>query len=194
MQEANDQDALRIKVYFACHFHGFSCGVADVPEAMQIQPMAKKTRSKRSQKKNVTVQQEFALLARRLQQLDTNTDSSRRERGLRQLTETVGVQGGQVLNQLVAFSPDLTRFIVDFAYGDIISREGLDARTRALVVVAALAAIGNAQPQLETHVGSAINSGCTREEILEVLLVVAVYAGFPAALNGMTAARAALEK
>jgi 4-carboxymuconolactone decarboxylase len=143
-------------------------------------------------KEAAAVRREFALLSGQLARGEADLTESRRTRGLRKLEEIVGVEGGQVLNQLVTFSPDLTRFIVDFAYGDVIGREGLDPRTRALVVVAALAALGNAQPQLKTHIGSALNSGCTREEILEVLLVVAVYAGFPAALNGMAAAQAAL--
>ena len=116
---------------------------------------------------------------------------SRRERGLRKLTETVGVRGGRVLNELIETSPELAQFIVDFAYGDVVARDRLDGRTRALIVIAALAAMGNAQPELRTHIGTALNSGCTREEILEAMLLVAVYAGFPAAMNGVAAAREA---
>ena len=150
-------------------------------------------RVRRMDEKAVAIQREFTLLSKQLARGETDAAESRRDLGIRKLTEIVGVEGGQVLNKLVGFSPELTRFIVDLAYGDVIGREGLDARTRALVVVGALAALGNAQPQLKTHIGSALNSGCTRDEILEVLLVVAVYAGFPAALNGMAAAQAALE-
>jgi len=138
------------------------------------------------------VQREFSRLAKTLANHEVASTESRRGRGLRRLTETVGLEGGQVLNELIKTSPDLTRFIVDFAYGDVLARDVLDARTRMLVVVAALAALGTAQPQLTTHMGSALNCGCTREEILEVLLVVAVYAGFPAAMNGITAARDAM--
>lgn len=139
--------------------------------------------------KPTAVEQEFARLAKTLARLDAPETESRRARGLRTLTANVGVRGGRVLTELVKFSPELTRFIVDFAYGDVIGRNRLDARTRALVVVAALAARGDALPELRTHFGTALNCGCTREEILEVLLVIAVYAGFPAALNGMAAAR-----
>jgi 4-carboxymuconolactone decarboxylase len=73
----------------------------------------------------------------------------------------------------------------------VITEGRLDARTRALVVVAALAAIGHARPQLRVHIGSALNGGCTREEIVETLRLVALYAGFPAAMNGMAAAQEA---
>ncbi len=142
-------------------------------------------------KKTSPVEREFARLASVLAQRDPRESSSRRERGLCKLTESVGVEGGQVLNDLIKFSPELTRYIVDFAYGDVIARDRLDDRTRALVVVAALAAMGDTQPELRTHVGTALNAGCTREEILEVLLIVAVYAGFPRALNAMATARTA---
>lgn len=138
------------------------------------------------------VQKEFARLAQTLSKLDRKGTRSRRERGLQKMTETVGAQGGRVMNDLVMHSPDLARFIVDFAYGDVIARSNLDDRTRALIVVAALAALGNAQPQLQVHIGSALNSGCTEQEIIELMLIVSVYAGFPAALNGIAAARNAI--
>ena len=134
------------------------------------------------------VRREFVKLERELSRQDARDSASRRERGLKKLTQIVGVRGGQVLNELIKTSPELTRFIVDFAYGDVISRGRLDDRARALVVIAALAAMGNARPELRTHIGTALNSGCTREEILEVMLIVAVYAGFPAAMNGVAAA------
>ncbi|HWA86691.1 MAG TPA: carboxymuconolactone decarboxylase family protein [Opitutus sp.] len=144
------------------------------------------------------VEREFARVAAALAKRERrkmagpkSAPPGRRDRGLRKLTETVGVRGGRVLNELIRTSPELAAFIVDFAYGDVISRDRIDGRTRALVVIAALAAMGNAQPELRTHIGTALNSGCTREEILEVMLIVAVYAGFPAAMNGVTAAREA---
>ena len=65
----------------------------------------------------------------------------------------------------------------------------LDLRSREIAVVAALTALGNATPQLKVHLQAALNVGVTREEIVEVLMQMAVYAGFPAALNGLAAAR-----
>lgn len=158
--------------------------------------MAKTTVRPSSGKTSPAARREFERLAATLAKKESAVDrrETRRERGLKKLTESVGVQGGKVMNQLVEFSPDLARYIVDFAYGDVIDRDKLDDRTRALVVVAALAALGNAQPQLQVHIGTALNSGCTREEILEVMLVVSVYAGFPAALNGIATAKVAFGK
>jgi 4-carboxymuconolactone decarboxylase len=116
----------------------------------------------------------------------------RRARGLRLNEEIVGIEGARVLNRLAEISPALARDIVDFAYGEVLAEGRLDARTRALVVVGALAALGSAQPQLKVHLGSALRAGCTREEIAETMRLVALYAGFPAALNGIAAARDAL--
>jgi 4-carboxymuconolactone decarboxylase len=56
-------------------------------------------------------------------------------------------------------------------------------------VVAALTALGNAAPQLKVHVQGALNVGVTQEEVVEVMMQMAVYAGFPATLNGLVAAQ-----
>ena len=101
----------------------------------------------------------------------------------------LGEEGEDVLRALRATSPDLARLLVEYPFGEIYSRPGLDVRSRELVAIAALAALGNARPQLKMHVHGALNVGCTRTEIMEVLLMMTVFAGFPAALNGMDAAR-----
>jgi 4-carboxymuconolactone decarboxylase len=56
-------------------------------------------------------------------------------------------------------------------------------------VVAALTALGNATPQLKVHIHGALNVGCTKQEVVEIMMQMAVYAGFPAALNGLSAAK-----
>jgi 4-carboxymuconolactone decarboxylase len=71
------------------------------------------------------------------------------------------------------------------------SRPGLDRRSRQLATIAALTALGHA-PQLEVHIRGALNVGCTRQEIVEVILQMAVYAGFPAAINALNVAREVL--
>ena len=91
-------------------------------------------------------------------------------------------------------APDLVRFVVEFPYGDIYSRPGLDLKYREIATVAALTALGNAQPQLQSHIEGALNVGCTREEIVEVIIQMAVYAGFPASINGITAAKKVFER
>lgn len=88
-------------------------------------------------------------------------------------------------------APDFHRLVMSFAYGDINSRPGLDLKAREIATIAALTAMGNARPQLEAHIVGGLNVGLTREEIVEIIMQMGVYAGIPAALNGMMAARAA---
>jgi 4-carboxymuconolactone decarboxylase len=92
-------------------------------------------------------------------------------------------------NLLDDVAPDMARYVVEFPYGDIYSRPGLDLKIRELVTIAALTSMGGAQPQLEDHVHGALNVGCSREEIIEVMIQMAVYAGFPAAINGLLTAK-----
>jgi 4-carboxymuconolactone decarboxylase len=113
----------------------------------------------------------------------------RYERGLRRLKEIDGEAGERVIESLKDIAPDLGRYTIEFPFGDIYSRPGLDLRSREIATVAALTALGNARPQLKVHINAALNVGCTRQEIVEVIIQMAVYAGFPAALNGMFAAK-----
>lgn len=120
--------------------------------------------------------------------------SERYERGLRFLEQVDGEQGQQVVQQLARSFPEIARHVVEFAFGDIYSRPGLGLRERELAVVAALTAMGNAAPQLRVHLHAALHVGCTPREIVEVVMQMVVYAGFPAALNGLGAVREVFEK
>ena len=111
-------------------------------------------------------------------------------RGWHKLTEVDGQAGEQVIESLKEIAPDLARYVIEFPFGDIYSRPGLDLKSREIATVAALTALGNAQPQLKVHIHGALNVGCTRQEIVEVIIQMAVYAGFPAALNGISVAKA----
>lgn len=113
----------------------------------------------------------------------------RYERGLARLCEIDGEAGEQVVAGLADIAPDFARYLIEFPFGDIYSRPGLDLRSREIAVVAALTALGNAAPQLKVHIQGALNVGVTREEVVETIMQMAVYAGFPAALNGLAAAK-----
>ena len=110
-------------------------------------------------------------------------------RGWNKLKEIDGEAGERVVAALAPIAPDFGRLLVEFSFGDIYSRPQLDLKAREIATIAALAALGNAQPQLKVHIEAALNVGCTREEIVEVFMQMAVYAGFPAALNGLFAAK-----
>ncbi|MGJ7494457.1 carboxymuconolactone decarboxylase family protein [Variovorax sp. RT4R15] len=120
---------------------------------------------------------------------NSNNDNLRYERGLAKLREIDGEGGVKVVESLADIAPDFARLLIEFPFGDIYSRPGLDLRSREIAVVAALTAMGNAAPQLKVHIQGALNVGVTRTEIVETIMQMAVYAGFPAALNGLTAAR-----
>lgn len=115
--------------------------------------------------------------------------NSRYERGLRKLKEIDAEQGDRVVASLADIAPDFARYVVEFPFGDIYARPGLDLRTRELATVAALTAMGTAPGQLRIHIHGALNVGCRRTEILEVIMQMVVFAGFPAALNGIATAR-----
>jgi len=110
-------------------------------------------------------------------------------RGLEKLREIDGEAGERVIAALADIAPEFARYVIEFPFGDIYSRPQLDLKSREIAVVAALTALGNATPQLKVHLHGALNVGCTRAEIVEVLMQMAVYAGFPAALNGLFAAK-----
>jgi len=118
-----------------------------------------------------------------------STESQRFTSGLAKLKEIDGAAGERVIDALKDIAPDLARYTIEFPFGDIYQRPGLDLRSREIATVAALTALGTAQPQLKVHIHGALNVGCTRTEIVEVIIQMAIYAGFPAALNGMFAAK-----
>lgn len=116
-------------------------------------------------------------------------DNERYERGLKRLAEVDGDAGEKVVADLASFVPDFARLLVEFPFGDIYNRPGLDLRSREIATVAMLAALGGCERQLAVHVNAALNVGLSREEVIETLMQVSVYAGFPRALNGISVAR-----
>ncbi len=124
-----------------------------------------------------------------IQHKGTDVNNERYLRGWAKLKEVDGEAGENVIESLRDIAPDFARLLIEFPFGDIYSRPGLDLRTRELAVVAALTALGNAAPQLKVHIHGARNVGCSQQEIVEVIMQMSVYAGFPAALNGLFAAK-----
>ena len=114
---------------------------------------------------------------------------SRLERGRRALAEIDGEAGHQVIAALADIAPDFARYVLEFPFGDIYCRPGLDLRAREVASIAALTAMGTATPQLKVHIEAGLNVGLSKEEITEIIMQMAVYAGFPAALNGLFAAK-----
>jgi 4-carboxymuconolactone decarboxylase len=117
-------------------------------------------------------------------------EESRYDRGLGSMRAIFGPEIDSALQGLAATSSDLARCLVEFPFGDIYPRPGLDVKTREMLTVAALTVLGYPQAELKEHIRGALNVGCTRDEILEIILQMAVYAGFPAALEAVKTAAA----
>jgi 4-carboxymuconolactone decarboxylase len=120
--------------------------------------------------------------------LNKNIRSERYERGLANLKKVDAESGEKVVESLEKISEDFATYLVEYPFGDVYNRPGLDLRSREIATVAALTALGNARPQLEVHINAALNVGLTREEVKEIIIQMSVYSGFPSAINGLAAA------
>ena len=120
---------------------------------------------------------------------DQKPSEDRFERVARALAAIDGHAGQKVIDALAGVAPDFARYLIEFPFGDIYTRPGLGLREREIATIAALTALGNAAPQLKVHIAAGLNVGLGREEIVETIMQMAVYAGFPAALNGLFAAK-----
>lgn len=120
--------------------------------------------------------------------------SDRYERGERLLRE---IDGDKVADNLIAryqnLAPDFTRYLVEFAFGEIYAREG-DLKHREIVAIASLATMGGCDAQLETHVHGAFNVGLSESEIVETVMTLIPYIGFPKALNAMAVVKRVVDK
>ena len=110
---------------------------------------------------------------------------ARYRKGLNTLRRIHGDAGVKVLDNLARTAPELSEFVITFAFGDIYARPQLSLRERQIATVASVATLGHALPQLKSHINGALNLGITEREIIEILTQMAVYAGFPAALNAV---------
>ncbi|HEY0196706.1 MAG TPA: carboxymuconolactone decarboxylase family protein [Methanobacterium sp.] len=114
------------------------------------------------------------------------------DRGWSKLEEIDGEAGERVLESLKETAPDLGKYIIEFSFGDIYSRSLTTLKQKEIAVIAALTAMGNAAPQLKVHINGALNVGCTVEELVEVIIQMSAYSGFPSAINGINALKEVL--
>ena len=84
-------------------------------------------------------------------------------------------------------APDVTRIVVEFAFGDIYARDGLDNKQKVLTTISALVAQGT--PQIGMHVVTGLNVGLTPDEIAGCIMHLIPYVGFPRALNALKVAQ-----
>ena len=106
------------------------------------------------------------------------------------------VLGADYVNKSIASATDFNRefqeLVTEYCWGKVWTRPGLDRKTRSLINVAMLTAL-NRPHEVALHLRGALNNGCTRDEIKEVLLQTAIYCGVPAAVDSFRVAREVLE-
>ena len=95
--------------------------------------------------------------------------SERYKKGWNKLKEIDGAAGENVINALKEIAPDFADLLIEFPFGDVYGRDGLDLKSREIATVTALTAMGTASPQLKVHIHGALNVGCTQQEIIEIM-------------------------
>lgn len=114
---------------------------------------------------------------------------TRFEMGLENLRKIDGAGGEAVIQSLDSIAPDLGRYIVEFAFGDIYARNGLTLPEREMITLASLLTAGGCEAQLDVHVAAALQVGLSSEKIIETFLQCIPYTGFPKVLNAITVAK-----
>ena len=116
-------------------------------------------------------------------------ENTRFTQGMEQLKAIDGKGGENVIKSLEDIAPDLGKFIVEFAFGDIYSREGLTTEEREMITLSSLLTAGGCEPQLEVHINGALNVGISPEKVIETFLQCIPYTGFPKVLNAVFVAK-----
>lgn len=112
-------------------------------------------------------------------------ENTRFTQGMEQLKAIDGKGGENVIKSLDDIAPDLGKFIIEFAFGDIYTREGLTTEEREMITLSSLLTAGGCEPQLEVHINGALNVGISPEKVIETFLQCIPYTGFPKVLNAV---------
>jgi 4-carboxymuconolactone decarboxylase len=116
-------------------------------------------------------------------------DLDRYERGLERLAEVHGHAGENVIKALQDIAPDLGKYIVEFAFGDIYCRGNLNLQEREMITLSSLMTLGGCENQLVVHINGALNVGITPRKIIEIFIQCIPYTGFPRVLNAVGVAK-----
>ena len=116
-------------------------------------------------------------------------ENERMKRGTERLKEVDGNGGEQVIASLEGIAPDLGRYILEFAFGDVYCREGLSLQEREVITIASLLTAGGCELQLEVHINGSLNVGLSPEKVIETFIQCIPYTGFPKVLNAVNVAK-----
>lgn len=116
-------------------------------------------------------------------------EQTRYEAGTEQLKQVDGIGGENVIRSLEDVAPDLGRYIIEFAFGDIYPRKGLTLQEREIITITSLLTSGGCEPQLEVHINGSLNVGISPKKIIETFIQCIPYVGFPRVLNAVFVAK-----
>jgi 4-carboxymuconolactone decarboxylase len=106
------------------------------------------------------------------------------QRGMARRNRIIGQSAGSQRQRLLAaLSPDLEAMLIEYCWGTVLERPGLSERERELISISVLLALGR-EREARTHLHGALNVGITKDELVEVLIQLGVYGGFPATMTG----------
>ena len=117
----------------------------------------------------------------------------RLEQGMKNLKAIDGEAGERVIQTLEGIAPDVGRYILEFAFGDIYEKDTLSFREREIITITSLLTQGDTKNQLIVHINGSLNVGITKEEIIEVFTHCIPYVGFPKVLNAIMIAKEVFE-
>ena len=120
-------------------------------------------------------------------------DGKNFQKGVEVVDAYSGSSAEDFIKRIDSIAPGVGNVVVDYCFGDVFSRPGIDHKTREMLIVGALTAMGNAEPQLEGHLGFARRAGASREELIEVIVQMSPYAGIPAMMRGLNSAKKVFE-
>lgn len=122
-------------------------------------------------------------------------EASSYERGMAYLRLSQGEKvAARIETELASASKSFAEYSISSTYGEVFTRPGLDLRTRQLATIAILASLGGSEAQIKLHIRAALRNGVSVDEIVELIIQVAAYAGAPRGSNAFLAAREVFER
>ena len=115
--------------------------------------------------------------------------NTRFELGSEKLKEIDGIGGENVIQSLQDIAPDVGKYIIEFAFGDVYTRSELSMQEREMITITSLLTTGDCEPQLEVHINGSLNVGLSPEKIIETFIQCIPYTGFPKVLNAIYTAK-----
>lgn len=115
--------------------------------------------------------------------------NARFELGSEKLKEIDGIGGENVIQSLQDIAPDVGKYIIEFAFGDVYTRPELSMQEREMITITSLLTTGDCEPQLEVHINGSLNVGLSPEKIIETFIQCIPYTGFPKVLNAIYTAK-----